>query len=180
MRKIAKVGSLLFLCFAIFGDANAEFIANVPTGPAQGPTRAAAASGFAGYQSFYAGMAQLEQQQVQAARESFAAARSQFLRAQEGYRSAAGQLSSDLFDERRLAPEQLGALRAFAEQFGGSVTQRGDGMLVAFSNSFAALIQVVDRLATQPTLANFQRVHSAINRQIMIGAIISAGFRMSV
>jgi hypothetical protein len=164
----------LALCLAVpTAAAHAEFIGNVLSGAAEQPTRDAASRAFQGFQAFYAGMAQLEQRNAGGARENFLMAVGRFREAQSAYEAAAPLIGGRGFVLSRLDPQQQQALAQFLAPFGASPTSKSDEILRAYAHSFAETAALIDNGPI--SLARFRQIQISINRQILVGTLITTG-----
>jgi hypothetical protein len=168
----------LVLTFALLifssASARAEFIGNAYGGQAEESTRAAAARVFEGYQRFYAGMAQLERRSLGAARESFQIALVSFGDGQREYLRASPLLQGKNFAYSRLGP-QVQLLFQFLGPLG--LREGGDeaAVLQAYANSFTQTIALIQTGSGEMTMFRFREIQTLINRQILVGTLISLG-----
>jgi hypothetical protein len=173
-RRTLTIGGAAFvLCGAT--SARAEFIGNAYGGQAEEATRAAAAHAFTGHQNFYAAMAQLEKRASGEARGLFSKSASEFRASREEYARAASLLKEKPFDMSRLQPPEQQLLLQFLGPFKATPASDQAEMLQAFADSFMQTASNVEGASSEMTLAKFRQIQGDINRQIVVGTLVSRG-----
>ncbi len=134
-----------------------------------------AAHAFTGHQNFYAAMAQLEKRTSGEAKELFSKSAAEFRASREEYVRAASLLKGKPFDMSRLQPPEQQLLLQFLGPFKATATSDQADMLLAFADSFVQTASNVESASSEMTLARFRQIQVDINRQIVVGTLISRG-----
>lgn len=173
MHKLISALAVLVLMQAHATSLRAEFIGNAFGGQAEESTRAAASHVFQGYETFYAAMSQLERRSAGSAKEGFQKALALFKQGQAEYQSAAKFLEKKSFDGSRLEPNQLTFVMQFLAPFGGKPESDQAAILQAYATSFSQTATLIEDGSRDMTLNKFREIQTYINRQIIVGTLVS-------